>query len=115
MNPEIDAEGIWQLVRDWPADAKPKYLRLWTATGTPCFLDTNHVKYENEVVYHAFVGSGLVWLVKQSGTRSVTHTDSDNAITKWCVYDTVNGRMRWGEELLHAVASAVLAAKGGVS
>lgn len=106
------AEQVHELTKDWPAEAKLRGA-YYTPNDGGHICDREGLKMLVDTAVHGYVGSGLAWLVQQSGTRSVTHTDSDNAITKWCVYDNVTGRMRWGEELLHAVASAVLAAKGG--
>lgn len=110
---ELTAGDIWELVKGWPGEARPRYLefigRSWYDDGK--YLGTHHA-----AALH--VASGLEWLAGRSriapvlwdmGESSWAATHHDE---RWKI-DNAWGddfeELASGPTLLHAVSAAVMA------
>lgn len=114
MKHEIDAEKIWQLVKDWPREACPRMVffheRSDSLNDNPFHDGVNRI--ENTTVYWAFVGSGLAWLADKHKQAVLWPLDPGGMCM--CSYDRLPRKNESGTHHLAAVSAAVLAAaKGG--
>lgn len=106
MPPEIDAEGIDALTKDWPADAKVR--GAYYSPDRKAMCDGEGIVILDHIAYHAAVGSGLAWLADDDLSPQLSSINGKSYV--YCVSTSCEYE---GPHPLAAVSAAVLAAKGG--
>ncbi len=105
----MTAEQVWALVKDWPREAWPVMSVSFRNESVVCGSSVELVdglRIPTPIAAHAFVGSGLAWLVNEGHMPEVYRCAEGRGIRGGVVRET----MAEEETLLQAVSSAVLAA-----
>lgn len=100
----MTAEQVWALVKDWPREARVD--GAYYSQDRQAICDGEGLVMLDHVATHAFVGSGLAWMVNEGYMPEMYRCAEGRGIRGGVVRET----MAEEETLLQAVSAAVLAA-----
>lgn len=105
----MDAETLWNLVKDWPEAAR--FAGAYYSSSCRAICDGEGLKMLDHVAAHAFVGSGLAWLANTTGSCG-TIIGPHSRHNGWYWDDGImppqRPVVREAPTLLHAVSAAIL-------
>lgn len=109
---DFTAEQVWELVKDWPEEARPIGVRYADnlvrddgCLGYWHFVGPGSLRIPDAHAAALHVASGIEWLAGDAQQFPQLHRQGD----EWGVYAGPIAKLRTGPTLLHAVSAAVMA------